>query len=124
MPTYNQLSPQRATFTFYAYVDGSAAAASYGTGGLLVGAGQLELKENSNGNYTVKLPRKFARILAVQLTPVTDVTTLRCITTDHTDQDEIQVEQVGADQTTPTADGSFFLTIVASDSSDEYPFSR
>ena len=124
MPTYNAQTPQRAVTVFYAYVDGSAVGSSYSADGLNVGSGHLLIKENSSGNYTIKLPRAFKRILNVQLTPVTDVTTCRVITTDHTDQNEIQIEQVGADQTTPTADGDFFAMIVASDSDDEYTFDR
>lgn len=75
------------------------------------------LVENSSGNYTITFTRAFARIPCVLATTATDVTTVRVISATAS---AVNVEQVGADATTPTADGDIYLEVIGWDTADEY----
>lgn len=109
-------SHQRLVRQLYFHIDGSAVAGGTGTtNGMLVGATEGTITENSSGNYTITFAQAGSRLLNVQATTNTDVTTLRIIASSAT---SVQVEQVGADQTTPTADGDFFLAVTLSDAAD------
>jgi hypothetical protein len=110
-------SHQRLIRQLFFSVDGSAVAGGTLTkNGLLVGKYEGLITENSAGNYTITFNQGGSRILNVQITPITDVTTCRVIAATTT---TVQIEQVGADQTTPVADSDFFVTVTLSDSADE-----
>lgn len=103
----------------YITCDGSAVAGGTLTrDGLLNGQFDVLVTENSSGNYTFFLNTPGQRIINVQATPITDVTTCRVVAAD-TSNLKVTIEQVGADQTTPEADADFYLLIVVSDSEDE-----
>ena len=105
-PKTNQRSERRLAF----YIDGSVPE-------LLVGEGLGTLVENSDGNYTITFARPFKRQPIALATTRTDVSTLRVITLTTT---ALNIEQVGADQTTPLADADSFIEVIGWDSSDEY----
>lgn len=105
-PKTNQRLERRLCF----YIDGSVPT-------LLVGAGLGTLVENSDGNYTITFTKPFARQPVALLATITDVTTTRVISLSTT---AINVEQVGADQTTPTADGDLFIEVIGWDTAEEY----
>jgi hypothetical protein len=111
-------SQQRHVQKWFCHVDGSAVGGGTATtDGLTQYDEGTTITENSSGNYTVTLPAGVQRILAVQVTPLTDVTTCRVVAIDA-NAGTVQIEQVGADQTTPTADGDFFVEITTSDAAD------
>ncbi len=98
-------------------VDGSDVAGGTLTkNGLLEGANQALITENSAGNYTITFNQAFARVPVVTAMTATDVTTLRIISVTAL---LVNVEQVGADQTTPTADGDFHLMVMGFDAVDQ-----
>ena len=92
------------------YIDGSVPE-------LLVGDGLGTLAENSDGNYTITFERAFTRQPIALCTTRTDVSTIRVITLTTT---AINVEQVGADQTTPLADADIFIEVIGWDTADEF----
>lgn len=102
----NQLAERRLAFK----VDGSVPS-------LTIGNGLGTLAENSAGNYTITFNRPFKRIPVVLATPITDVSTVRVITATAT---AVNIEQVGADQTTPLADADFFVEVIGWDTAEEY----
>ena len=110
-------STQRRIRHLYIQLDGSAVAGGTATtDGLVHGQNDVTVTENSSGDYTFTLNTPGQRIVNVQCTPITDVTTCRVkATTSST----VEIEQVGADQTTPEADADFYLLIVVSDAADE-----
>jgi hypothetical protein len=98
-------------------IDGGDVAGGTDTrNGILEGTYEATVTENSSGNYTFTFTKPFARVPMVQLTPITDVSTMRIIAVTTT---TVQVEQVGADQTTPLADGDFHMLVVGSDATDQ-----
>ena len=105
-PKTNQRAERRLCF----YVDGSVPS-------LLVGAGLGTLVENSDGNYTITFTRPFTRQPIALCATRTDVSTLRVVTCTTT---AINIEQVGADATTPLADADFFLEVIGWDVAEEY----
>lgn len=112
-------TPQRQVREFFFHVDGSAVAGGTLTkDGLLIGSNEGLITENSAGDYTIFFNQPGTRLLGAQVTAITDVTTCRVkiATSDHT---KVTIEQVGADQTTPEADGDFFLTVWLQDASAE-----
>lgn len=112
------MSPQRGVRVIPIRVDGSEVAGGSGTtNGLLEGKFHCLITENSDGNYTIDFNTHFKRTPVVVCMTATDVTTLRIISVDET---MVRVEQVGADQTTPTADGDFHLLVVGFDVADQY----
>lgn len=98
-------------------MDGSVVAGgSLTTNGLLQGQEHCKITENSDGNYTITLNEPGSRAChVIGLVPITDVSTMRVVAVTAS---TVQVEQVGADQTTPLADGDFYLTIMKYDSAD------
>lgn len=108
---------QRKTRVIPIRVDGSAVGGGTSTtNGLLEGSQHCLITENSSGNYTIDFNTHFHRTPVVVCMTATDVTTLRIVDVDET---MVQVEQVGADQTTPEADGDFHLLVVGFDTADE-----
>lgn len=108
---------QRRVRHLYIELDGSAVAGgSLTKDGLLHGQNDVKVTENSDGDYTFTLNTPGQRIINVQCTPITDVSTCRVKAVTAS---TVEIEQVGADQTTPLADGDFYLTIVVSDAADE-----
>jgi hypothetical protein len=108
---------QRLTRVLPLRIDGAAVAGGTLTkNGVLEGKEHVTITENSSGNYTITFNTPFARVPVVTMAPATDVTTLRIIAVAA---GTVQVEQVGADQTTPVADGSFHLLVVGFDSADQ-----
>lgn len=103
-------SNQRKVRELYFRIDGSVPS-------LTIGNGEGTLVENSSGNYTITFTRPFKRILNGQVTVNTDVSTVRIVSLSTT---AINVEQVGADATTPLADGDLYLTVTGSDTDEEY----
>jgi hypothetical protein len=102
----------------YIKVDGSAVAGGTATtNGLLNGQTDVTVTENGAGDYTFTLNTPGQRIINVQVAAITDVTTCRVKAV--TAGTSVQIEQVGADQTTPEADADFYLLIVVSDAADE-----
>ena len=75
------------------------------------------LTENSNGNYTITYARAFARAPVVITTPITNVSTCRVITATTT---AVNIEQIGADLTTPLVDADFYVEVIGWDTADEY----
>lgn len=86
------------------------------TNGVLEGKTHVKITENSSGNYTITFNQAFHRTPVVTSMTATDVSTLRIIDVSKT---MVQVEQVGADQTTPLADGDFHLLVVGFDCADQ-----
>ena len=84
---------------------------------LIVGAGLGALTENSDGNYTIVFTKPFARRPIAMATAITDVSTVRIVAIDN---ESVQFEQVGADQTTPLADADFDILVIGWDTEDEY----
>ena len=108
---------QRLTRVIPIRVDGSeVAGGSDTTNGLLEGKFHCTITENSSGNYTINFNTPFARVPVVTSMTATDVSTLRIIDVTAA---LVQVEQVGADQTTPLADGDFHLLVVGFDAGDQ-----
>lgn len=108
---------QRLTRVLPIRVDGSAVAGGTDTtDGLLEGSQHCTITENSSGNYTISFNTPFHRTPVVTCMTATDVTTLRIVAVDNT---SVQVEQVGADQTTAEADGDFHLLVVGFDTADQ-----
>src|SRR4051812_13222554 len=70
--------------------------------GVTEGKEHVLITENSAGNYTITFNTPFARVPVVTGMAATDVSTLRIIAVAA---GTVQIEQVGADQTTPLADG-------------------
>lgn len=101
----NQLAERRLCFQ----IDGSDP-------GLDIGSGLGTLAENSDGNYTITFNRPFARTPIAIATPITDVSTCRIISCTTT---AVNVEQVGADLTTPLADADFNLEVIGWDTTTE-----
>jgi hypothetical protein len=110
-------STQRLVHHLYIECDGSAVAGGTATAdGLTHGANDVTVTENGSGDYTFNLLNPGQRILNVQCTAITDVTTCRVKTVTAT---AVTIEQTGADQTTPEADADFYLMIVVSNAEDE-----
>jgi hypothetical protein len=112
------MSPQRLSRTLHISVDGSAVAGSSDQAnveGLLEGQLHCTITEIGSGEYKIWYNVPFARLPVVQLTPVTDVTTVRIKTQNVA---YTIVEQVGADQTTPEADADFHMTVTGWDTAD------
>lgn len=98
-------------------VDGGDVAGGSSTrNGLLEGKFDALITENSSGNYTLVFTKPFGRVPVCVAMPVTDVTTMRIIAVSAT---SVQLEQVGADQTTPVADGDFHLIVMGFDAADQ-----
>ncbi len=112
------LSVQRKTRLIPIRIDGSSVAGGTATtNGIEEGARHVTITENGSGDYTITFRTPFKRIPVVLLTTITDVTTcrLKAVTTDL-----FTVEQVGADQTTPEADGDFHALVFGFDAADQY----
>ena len=82
-----------------------------------IGSGLGTLVENSDGNYTITFARAFARTPIALATTITDVSTVRIISCSTT---AVNIEQVGADQTTPLADADFNLLVIGWDTASEF----
>lgn len=98
-------------------VDGGDVAGGTNTdNGVLEGKFHGSITENSDGDYTFTFAQAFARTPVVLLTSATDVTTvwLKSVSTTA-----FRVEQVGADQTTPSADGDWHALVIGFDSADQ-----
>lgn len=110
-------SPQRGVRVLFFHVDGSAVGGGTSTrDGLTIGANDGLITENGSGDYTIVFTKPGTRCLNVQVTAITDVTTCRVKDHDHT---EVNIEQTGADQTTPEADADFFVMVVLQDAQDQ-----
>jgi hypothetical protein len=116
-------SHQRGVTDIEVWVDGSAVGGgTLTTDGLTMGSEHVLITENSGGNYTITLNEPGSRACFAVATAVGavggagDVTTMRIISSDAS---TVVVEQVGADQTTPSADGDFTVLIRRFDSADE-----
>lgn len=111
------LCVQRKTRIIPIRLDGSdVAGGSATTTGILEGGQHVLVTENSSGDYTFTFNTPFSRTPVVLLTSATDVTTVWLKAVSATG---FQVEQVGADQTTPTADGDFHALVIGFDSADQ-----
>ncbi len=98
-------------------IDGSDVAGGTGTtDGILEGTFHGTITENGSGDYTITFNTPFARTPVVILTAITDVTTVRLKAVSTT---SFTVEQVGADQDTPSADGDFHALVVGFDAVDQ-----
>lgn len=98
-------------------IDGSAVAGGTLTqNGILEGLYDALITENSAGNYTITFNTPFARTPVVTGMTATDVSTLRIVAVSAS---SVQIEQVGADQTTPLADADFHLMVLGFDSVDQ-----
>lgn len=95
---------------------GDVAGGTATTNGIKEGKYHATVTENSSGNYTFTFNQAFARVPVVVCTPITDVTTCRIVAVTAS---TVQIEQVGADQTTPEADGDFHMIVMGFDSADE-----
>lgn len=110
-------SPQRMVRVIPVRLDGGdVAGGTKTTDGILEGKFHCVVTENSDGNYTFTFNQAFARTPVVVCTPITDVTTCRIVAVTTS---TVQIEQVGADQTTPTADGDFHMLVVGFDAADQ-----
>jgi hypothetical protein len=110
-------TPQRQTRVLGFRVDGSdVAGGTATTNGLLEGDQHATITENSSGDYTLTFNTAFARVPVVSGTVATDVSTLRIVSVTAA---AVRIEQVGADQTTPLADGDFHLIVMGYDTADE-----
>jgi hypothetical protein len=96
---------------------GEVAGGTATTDGVLEGERHVTVTENSSGDYTITFNEPFKRTPVVLLTTITDVTTVRLKAVSTT---AFTVEQVGADQTTPEADGDFHALVVGFDAEDQY----
>lgn len=74
------------------------------------------LVENSAGNYTITFAKAFARAPVVVATVATDVTTVRIVSATAS---AVNIEVVGADQTTPEDDANAHLLVWGFDSADQ-----
>jgi hypothetical protein len=98
-------------------IDGSVVAGGTATtNGILEGKYHCTITENGSGDYTITFNQAFARVPTVLVTTITDVTTCRIKDIDAT---MVRIEQVGADQTTPEADGDFHVLVVGFDTADQ-----
>ncbi len=98
-------------------IDGSdVAGGTATTNGILEGSHHCTITENSAGDYTVTFLVPFSRKPVVILTSATDVSTvwLKALSTTS-----FEVEQVGADQTTPLADADWHALVIGFDSEDQ-----
>lgn len=108
---------QRKTRIIPVRLDGSAVAGGTDTtDGILEGSQHVTVTENGSGDYTFTFNTGFSRTPVVMVTPVTDVTTCRIKAVSTT---SVQIEQVGADQTTPEADADFHMLIIGFDAADQ-----
>lgn len=108
---------QRKTRVIPIRIDGSAVAGGTKvTTGVLEGKEHVKVTENGSGDYTIYFNTPFQRAPVVMLTPETDVTTVRLKAVTAS---SFTVEQVGADQTTPTADGDFHALVIGFDAVDQ-----
>lgn len=98
-------------------IDGSAVAGgTLTTTGILEGGQHCKVTENSAGNYTITFNTPFARLPIVAAATFSDVSTLRIVAKTAA---TVQIEQVGADQTTPLGDADFDLIVMGFDSADQ-----
>lgn len=95
---------------------GDVAGGTATTNGILEGTFHATVTENSSGDYTFTFNTPFSRTPVVLLTPITDVTTCRIVSVSTT---AVRVEQVGADATTPEADGDFHMLVIGFDAADQ-----
>jgi hypothetical protein len=98
-------------------IDGSVVAGGTATrNGILEGTYEGTITENGSGDYTITFTKAFARAPVVTLGTITDVTTCRvkACTAAY-----VTIEQVGADQTTPEADGDFYVMVMGFDIVDQ-----
>jgi hypothetical protein len=98
-------------------LDGSVVAGgTLTTNGILEGWQHMLVTEVGAGEYKFTFNQAFHREPVVLVTTVTDVTTCRIkeVTTAY-----VVIEQVGADQTTPEADGDFHMLVVGFDAADQ-----
>lgn len=110
------LCVQRKTRVIPISVDGSVVAGGTATKtGILEGQEHVLITENGSGDYTFTFNTPFSRTPVIMLTPLTDVTTVRLKAVSTTG---FQVEQVGADQTTPEADADFHALVIGFDAAD------
>lgn len=112
------MTPQRLCRQLHVSIDGNAvdgASAQTNVTGIVEGQRHVTVTEVTGGEYKIWFNVPFARLPVVLLTPFTDVTTMRIKTLNVA---YVIVEQVGADQTTPTADGSFHAQITGWDTAD------
>lgn len=110
-------SPQRLVRCLFFRIDGSAVAGGTATtNGIDEGEYSGTITENGSGDYTITFSQAFARTPVVMITPVTDVTTCRIKAVSTT---SVNIEQVGADQTTPEADADFHVLVVGFDTADQ-----
>ena len=105
-PKSNQRRERRLVFV----IDGSVPE-------LDIGNGLGTLVENSDGNYTITFNKAFTRTPACLHSVNSDVSTTRLVAISTT---AVQIEQVGADQTTPLADSDITLEVIGWDTADEY----
>ena len=109
-------SYQRLVTDIEVHIDGSVVdGGSLTTTGVLMGQEHVKVTENSDGNYTITLNDPGSRACFAVANAITDVSTIRIVATTAS---TVQVEQTSADQTTPLADGDFFLLIRKFDSAD------
>lgn len=111
-------SNQRMVRQLYFVIDGAATSTSSSTtDGLDVGATEGTVQENGAGSglYTVTFNEPGTRLLNVQVSTFTDVTSCRVVAATA---QSVQIEQTGADQTTGTANGKVFLQVTLSDAAD------
>lgn len=107
---------QRQTRVIPLRIDGGDVAGGTSTqNGVLEGKEHVRITENSSGDYSVTFVTPFARVPVVLLTPATDVSTIWLKEVSATG---FRVEQVGADQTTPLADGDWHALVVGFDTPD------
>lgn len=108
---------QRKTRLIPLRIDGGDVAGGTATkNGILEGSEHCTVTENSTGDYTFTFTTPFHRTPVVTGLPITDVSTLRIVSVSNT---AVRIEQVGADQTTPLADGDFHLMILGFDAIDQ-----
>lgn len=111
-------SVQRLTRLIPIRLDGSVVAGGTDTtDGILEGKYHVTVTENGAGDYTFTFNEPFKRIPVITLATITDVTTVRLKAVSTT---AFTVEQVGADQTTPEADGDFHALVFGFDAEDQY----
>lgn len=108
---------QRKTRIIPIRLDGSdVAGGTATTNGILEGKYHVTVTENGSGDYSFTFNTPFSRTPVVLLTTITDVTTVRLKDVSTTG---FTVEQVGADQTTPEADGDFHALVIGFDAVDQ-----
>lgn len=110
-------SVQRKVRTIPLRIDGGDVAGGTDTkNGILEGKEHCTITENSSGDYTVTFTEPFQRTPVVLLTSATDVSTVWLKAVSAT---SFRVEQVGADQTTPLADGDWHAIVFGFDAVDQ-----